>query len=101
MTKRDWDDGEPRCSGCSSTARRSTTPDGTGERIVDDSFLLLFNAHHEDVEFTLPPRALRRAVDARAAHGRAAGDGAEGPVAAGGTVTVQTRSLVAAAPRSA
>ena len=25
-----------------------------GERIEDDSFLLLFNAHHEDVEFRLP-----------------------------------------------
>ena len=35
-------------------------PDARGERIVDDSFLLLFNAHHEDVEFTLPTRALRR-----------------------------------------
>ena len=51
----------PRCSGCSSTARRSTTPDAHGQRIVDDSFLLLFNAHHEDVAFTLPERALRRA----------------------------------------
>ena len=27
-----------------------------GEQIVDDSFLLLFNAHHEDVTFTLPTR---------------------------------------------
>jgi glycogen operon protein len=28
--------------------------DRRGEPIVDDSFLLLFNAHHEDVAFTLP-----------------------------------------------
>jgi isoamylase len=28
--------------------------DRRGEPIVDDSFLLLFNAHHEDVQFTLP-----------------------------------------------
>jgi isoamylase len=27
-----------------------------GERIADDSFLLLFNAYHEDVEFALPAR---------------------------------------------
>ena len=27
-----------------------------GEEIVDDSFLLLFNAHSEPVEFTLPTR---------------------------------------------
>jgi glycogen operon protein len=25
-----------------------------GERLVDDSFYILFNAHHEPVEFTLP-----------------------------------------------
>jgi isoamylase len=25
-----------------------------GEPLHDDDFLLLFNAHHEDVEFTLP-----------------------------------------------
>ena len=25
-----------------------------GERIIDDSFILLFNAHHEAVDFTLP-----------------------------------------------
>ena len=25
-----------------------------GERIVDDSFLLFFNAHHEDMAFTVP-----------------------------------------------
>jgi glycogen operon protein len=27
-----------------------------GERITDDSFLLLFNAWHEDMTFTLPVR---------------------------------------------
>ena len=27
-----------------------------GERIVDDSFLLLVNGHHDDVTFTLPVR---------------------------------------------
>ena len=26
-----------------------------GERILDDSYVLLFNAGHEDAEFTLPP----------------------------------------------
>jgi glycogen operon protein len=31
-------------------------PDGRGHRITDDSFLLLFNAHYEDVTFVLPDR---------------------------------------------
>jgi glycogen operon protein len=35
--------------------REIPTPDDDGERIVDDSFLLLFNAHHEPSGFTLPP----------------------------------------------
>ena len=42
-------------SACSSTARRSR-PHAAGEPIVDDSFLLLFNAHYEDMTFTLPAR---------------------------------------------
>ena len=29
-------------------------PDARGERIVDDSFFLLFNGHHEPIDFTLP-----------------------------------------------
>jgi len=31
-------------------------PDEKGQRILDESFLLLFNAHHEDCTFTLPNR---------------------------------------------
>ncbi len=31
-----------------------TEPDSRGRRIVDDSFLLLFNAHYEAIEFTIP-----------------------------------------------
>jgi glycogen operon protein len=30
------------------------TPDSRGEPVVDDSFYLLFNAHHEALPFTLP-----------------------------------------------
>jgi glycogen operon protein len=29
--------------------------DQRGERVTDDSFLLAFNAHWEDIEMTLPP----------------------------------------------
>jgi glycogen operon protein len=32
--------------------------DERGQRVVDDSFLLIFNAHHEDVEVTLPGAGL-------------------------------------------
>jgi len=29
-------------------------PDSHSEKITDDTFLLLFNAHHESLSFTLP-----------------------------------------------
>jgi glycogen operon protein len=29
--------------------------DARGQRVTDDSFFLCFNAHHELIEFTLPP----------------------------------------------
>ena len=32
--------------------------DQRGQRVVDDSFLLVFNAHYEDVEVTLPGAGL-------------------------------------------
>jgi isoamylase len=55
MTRRDWDTGAPRLGVFLNGAELDTrTPHG--ERIVDDSFLVLFNAHHEDAVFTLPPR---------------------------------------------
>ncbi|MEH3141905.1 MAG: glycogen debranching protein GlgX [Mycobacterium kyogaense] len=30
--------------------------DARGQRVVDDSFLLCFNAHYEPIDFTLPPK---------------------------------------------
>ena len=44
----------PGRSPSSSTATRIAEPDARGERVADDSFLLLFNAHHEDIDFTIP-----------------------------------------------
>jgi len=55
MTKSDWDDGGSRLLGMFLNGEEIVTPDERGRRIVDDSFVLLFNAGHEDTEFTLPP----------------------------------------------
>ena len=35
--------------------------DARGQRVTDDSFVLCFNAHHEPIEFTLPPEEFGRA----------------------------------------
>jgi glycogen operon protein len=53
MTRRDWQDGEP-VLGLFLNGREITTPGPHGEDVVDDSFLLLFNAHGEDREFRIP-----------------------------------------------
>jgi isoamylase len=55
MTKSDWESGE-RTVGMFLNGEEIAAPDEKGQRILDESFLLLFNAHHEDVTFTLPNR---------------------------------------------
>ena len=56
MTQRDWHHGNAHVLGVflNGDAILDETPHG--ERITDDSFLLLFNAGHEDMTFTLPVR---------------------------------------------
>ena len=73
MTRRDWQEGEP-VLGLFLNGREIATPGPQGEDIEDDSFLLLFNAAHEDREFTLPRRRLRRALGARAVDRRPGGE---------------------------
>jgi isoamylase len=55
MTKVDWDRADGHVLGMFLNGEEIAASDRRGEPIVDDSFVLLFNAHHEDVRFTLPP----------------------------------------------
>ncbi len=55
MTRRDWQDGE-HALGMFLNGKEIPTPGPHGETIVDDSFLLLFNAEGEDRMFMLPRR---------------------------------------------
>jgi isoamylase len=54
MTKRDWESGTS-VLGMFLNGEEIAAPDREGRRVVDDSFLLLFNPHHEDCSFRLPP----------------------------------------------
>jgi isoamylase len=56
MTRRDWQAHEGRALGVFLNGEEIQRATPEGERIVDDSFLLLLNAHHEPLLFTLPPR---------------------------------------------
>jgi glycogen operon protein len=55
MTRRDWNDGE-HVLGMFLNGLEVTSPGPHGEEIEDDSFVVLFNAHHEDRTFMLPRR---------------------------------------------
>jgi isoamylase len=55
MTQRDWQRGEP-VLGMFLNGQEITAPGPRGERIEDDSFLVLFNAHGEERQFVLPRR---------------------------------------------
>jgi isoamylase len=54
MTDEDWQVGFAKTLSVFLNGEALPDPDPRGRRLRDDSFLLLFNAHHEDVTFVLP-----------------------------------------------
>ncbi|MFC7752829.1 glycogen debranching protein GlgX [Tsukamurella soli] len=93
MTEADWDSGFGKSLAAFLNGQGIEEPDARGERVVDDSFLLCFNAHYEDIDFVLPTRYDARrwrgvldTSDPRGESGR--------ELSAGATVTVPARSLL-------
>ena len=56
MSDDDWDAGLALRVGLFLNGEAITDRDRRGQRVTDDSFLLLFNAHHKAVKWTLPER---------------------------------------------
>jgi isoamylase len=54
MTRRDWENHEHRWLGVFLNGQATGQRDRHGRPVVGDSFLVLFNAHHEDRVFKLP-----------------------------------------------
>ncbi|MPZ22345.1 MAG: glycogen debranching protein GlgX [Dehalococcoidia bacterium] len=54
MVDKDWQDALARSIGVCLNGKAIPSPDMRGQPVVDDSFYLLFNAHHEPVRFVLP-----------------------------------------------
>ncbi|MEQ8718317.1 MAG: glycogen debranching protein GlgX [Acidimicrobiales bacterium] len=60
MTGEDWDAGYARAVGVFVNGEAITVPDEYGRRVVDDSFLVLFNAGHDSIGWKVPGRRIGR-----------------------------------------
>jgi glycogen operon protein len=65
MSDNDWDNGYAKSVGVLLNGSAISTPDAFGGRVVDDSFLLLFNASELDLPWTLPADSLWPGSDSR------------------------------------
>src|SRR3546814_20801140 len=89
MTDEDWSSGHALAIGLFLNGDSITDPDTRGQRIVDDSFLLLFNAHHEEIDWALPMQwggPWSVVLDPTGTH--------EESVSPGGKIRVPARSVV-------
>ncbi|MBA2294173.1 MAG: glycogen debranching protein GlgX [Actinobacteria bacterium] len=93
MTQSDWSRGDALALGAFLNGAEIPTPTTEGEPIVDDSFIVLFNAWREPVTFTLPPVRFGRrwATELSTAEPELPPNGAT--LAARATVTVVARAL--------
>lgn len=55
MTHEDWGESFHKCVAVFLNGDAITAPNARGEQVVDDSFLLCFNAGDDPVEFSMPP----------------------------------------------
>jgi len=55
MSPQDWEEPHALSMGMLLSGNGISEHGPRGERLKDDHFLLLFNAHHDAIEFTLPP----------------------------------------------
>ena len=89
MTRRDWDNTRARAIGVFLNGDELRAETKRGEEVRDDSFLLLFNAHYEEISFRLPARRFGTRWEVELATGRADGD----RLTPGADVTVESRSI--------
>jgi isoamylase len=95
MSDEDWDSGFGKSVAVYLNGLGIPDLDARGQRVTDDSFFLCFNAHHEPIEFTLPPEGFGQAwlpvvVTAESTPNSADREA----IRAGGTVAVGERAMV-------
>ena len=91
MSDDDWDAGFARSVGLFHNGQAIADRDRRGQRVTGDSLLLLFNAHHEPINWTLPKQwgqCWEPVLDTASTH-------PEGPLFKGGAaLPVAARSVV-------
>jgi isoamylase len=91
MTDDDWQTGFAKSVGVFLNGDALPDPDPRGRPVSDDSFLLLFNGHHEDVIFVLPGKEWGRRWET--ALTTVSDPGVRRPKSAGAKITVAGRSV--------
>jgi glycogen operon protein len=90
----DWDSGFAKALTVFLNGDAIPEPDARGERIVDDSFFLLFNAHFEPIEFTLPEGAFGESFEVVVDTAVPVPGVEERRAKPGGSLPVEARSVV-------
>ncbi len=91
MTAEDWETGYAKSVAVYLNGQGIADPDVRGQRVVDDSFLLCFNAHYEPIEFALPPAQFAAGwIPAISTSANSVPD----RIAAGNTVSVDARAVL-------
>ncbi|ABK75494.1 glycogen debranching protein GlgX [Mycolicibacterium smegmatis] len=91
MTDEDWDAGYAKSMAVYLNGQGIPDRDERGQRIVDDSFYMCFNAHYEPIEFVLPPSDFAEQwVEVI----NTAADCGTDPIEAGTRVTVESRAML-------
>jgi isoamylase len=93
MNDEEWSNGHVRCIGLLLNGEIMDERDARGRPVNDDIFLLLLNAYHEPIPFTLPGAPDGPAWEVALDTARPEGPTPE-PVAPGGAYDLQGRSLV-------
>ena len=100
MTDEDWNSGFAKALGIYLNGGAITEPDEHGERVADDSFLMLFNAHWEPLDFAVPDARFGEvwsvALDTASPNVSGRPD-----IKAGSTIPVAARSLLVLLTREA
>jgi isoamylase len=93
MTQQDWERAHARALGVLLVGEALQERDPRGRRVVDDNFMLLFNAGHRSTRFRLPHDAAKQPWQVIIDSAVAGGLGRGGQVRPGGAYLLQARSM--------